>query len=474
MKISKILAGMSAMALAASMMSMAVSADETATKKALFTVTVGKDDLAAGKNGAGPKNNCYKLDPAEKLSKDVLATVDKIEAVVTNDNYVNGTIGANTNASTEFAKAGTLENKTAGTYTWTWSDVGGLRVDDGKVDLEIQFWWMNANGDDKTGYTTATTTVDKVVLYDKSGKVLLTYGGDETTSSAADATSSTVAGDSSKAEETSSAAAGDSSKADDTSKPADDSKPADTKKDVDPMTLKTDLKTADGKVENTAVVLLTELNKDGSVKATSVLDGTGLTNLDVYGATFNITLGDTLAAKLEAGDWVGGGIGWNSESTKWNAAEYCWQDGVKEITAVKQADGSYNVTRTSDKAVFTGTDTYSQAWLQIYNEDDYTINSVTLLGKDGKAIAVVKNNALPDSVKPSDDKKDDNKGGSSVADGSSTTSTTSTTSTNSTGTTSSKAANNASNTNPSTGAAALAAVGVALAGAAVVATKKRK
>lgn len=40
--------------------------------------------------------------------------------------------------------------------------------------------------------------------------------------------------------------------------------------------------------------------------------------------------------------------------------------------------------------------------------------------------------------------------------------------------TSSKAANNASNTNPSTGAAALAAVGVALAGAAVVATKKRR
>lgn len=40
--------------------------------------------------------------------------------------------------------------------------------------------------------------------------------------------------------------------------------------------------------------------------------------------------------------------------------------------------------------------------------------------------------------------------------------------------TSSKAANNASNTNPSTGVAALAAVGVALAGAAVVATKKRK
>ena len=277
---------------------------------------------------------------------------------------------------------------------------------------------MNANGDDKTGYTTATTTVDKVVLYDKSGKVLLAYGDEGTTTSS-------TADSSSKADATSSTVAGDSSKADDTSKPADDSKPADTKKDVDPMTLKTDLKTADGKVENTAVVLLTELNKDGSVKATSVLDGTGLTNLDVYGATFNITLGSSIAEKLEKDEWVGGAIGWNSESTDWNATEYCWKDGVKDITAVKQADGSYNVTRTSDKAVFTGTDTYSQAWLQIYNEDDYTINSVTLLGKDGKAIAVVKNNALPDSVKPSDDKKDDNKGGSSVADGSSTTSTTS-------------------------------------------------
>lgn len=471
MKISKILAGMSAAALAASMMAMAVSADETATKKVLLTVTVGKDDIKNPEkdNGAGPKNNCYKVDPAEKLSKDVLATVDKVEATITNDNYVNGTIGANTIGQTEFAKAGTLVSDKAGTSTWTWSDIGGLRVDDGKADLEVQIWWMNANGDKTNGFTTATTTVDKVVLYDKSGKVLLTYGDEDTTTSSAT--------DSSSAADSSSTVAGDSSKADDTSKPAD------TKKDVDPMTLKKALKTADGKVEDTAVVLLTELNKDGSVKATSILDGTGLTNLDVYGATFNITLGDSLVKKLEAGDWVGGGIGWNSESTEWNAAEYSWQDGAKEITAVKQADGSYNVTRTSDKAVFASTDTYSQAWLQIYNEDDYTINSVTLLGKDGKAIAVVtndpslapkddkKDDEKKDDTKKDDEKKDDNKGSSSVADGSSTTSTTST---NSTGTTSSKAANNASNTNPSTGAAALAAVGVALAGAAVVATKKRK
>lgn len=426
MKISKILAGMSAAALAASMMAMAVSADDVAAKAAYEGSMVVNCEGSWWKEAAVAK--------VTDLIGDVKAA-DVSKIVFTCDHEFQVQYNTTT-AKDDGWEWGVLKDDT--TY-----EASNINFADGAFNFKFGL----STGDDKD-YTIKWSV----------------YTKDADTSSSADVSSST-------ADATSSTVAGDSSKADDTSKPADDSKPADTKKDVDPMTLKTDLKTADGKVENTAVVLLTELNKDGSVKATSILDGTGLTNLDVYGATFNITLGDTLAAKLEAGDWVGGGIGWNSESTKWNAAEYSWQDGVKEITAVKQADGSYNITRTSDKAVFTGTDTYSQAWLQIYNEDDYTINSVTLLGKDGKAIAVVKNNALPDSVKPSDDKKDDNKGGSSVADGSSTTSTTST---NSTGTTSSKAANNASNTNPSTGAAALAAVGVALAGAAVVATKKRK
>lgn len=445
MRISKVLAAASAAALVASMGMTFVSADTTytATKFVINTTKDGEKVSNISMSAWGSQwIKCYDeaLKDADMSKLAIHFVVESDGAYTEKDNVafkVYGVNGDNDQGEVFYGVAGTK------TYDFYYN------LKDVKIDQYGGF-----------GFNTQAGHRDiKLVSAD-----MVAVGESAPSSSTADS--------SSKADEaTSSAAAGDSSKADDTSKPADDSKPADTKKDVDPMTLKTDLKTADGKVENTAVVLLTELNKDGSVKATSVLDGTGLTNLDVYGATFNITLGDTLAAKLEAGDWVGGGIGWNSESTKWNAAEYCWQDGVKEITAVKQADGSYNVTRTSDKAVFTGTDTYSQAWLQIYNEDDYTINSVTLLGKDGKAIAVVKNNALPDSVKPSDDKKDDNKGSSSVADGSSTTSTTST---NSTGTTSSKAANNASNTNPSTGAAALAAVGVALAGAAVVATKKRK
>lgn len=109
---------------------------------------------------------------------------------------------------------------------------------------------------------------------------------------------------------------------------------------------------------------------------------------------------------------------------------------------------------------------YTINW-SVYTKDADTssddVSSSTVSGDSSKA---------EDSSKPADDSNGDDNSDvvSSVADSSSTTVVDSTNS----AATSSKAANNASNTNPSTGAAALAAVGVALAGAAVVATKKRK
>ena len=454
MRISKVLAGMSAMALAASMMAMAVSADETATKKALYTATVGKDDLTGTNNGAGPKNNCYALDPAEKLSKDVLATVDKVEATITNDNYVKGVIGGNSVATGKWAATKEIENKAAGTYTWTWSDVGGLSVgNDGKAALQVQFYWMNANGDDKTGYTTATTTVDKVVLYDKSGKVLLAYGvEDTTTSSAAD------------------------------SKPADsstDSKPADSSA-TDPV---------EAPKQNHATDTVKDFeigpNDTGYVKDSNTFRLVGdnkkefgyyetmddLVKANVTAVTFVLNIDDK---KVADGAWIGGGLGTNAESTGWKGHEFTTQtfvldkegnyvdedgdglaDRVKECTLTKIADGKYAYTLTNGgKTIFANTDTYAQLWMQDWSDNGITLDKIIL-----NPTTVYAN---PEQPKVGD-----------VAT-SSTAATSSTTSTNSTGTTSSKAANNASNTNPSTGAAALAAVGVALAGAAVVATKKRK
>ncbi|WP_298487340.1 NPXTG-anchored protein [uncultured Ruminococcus sp.] len=298
---------------------------------------------------------------------------------------------------------------------------------------------------------------------------VVTVGESAPSSSTAD--SSTVAGDSSKADVTSSAAAGDSSKADDTSKPADGTK-------VDPMTLKAYLGTG-------SVPLIDEKDeKDESIiKAKGVLNDTGVAYTDVYGFTVNVTFGKDANAIIEKAGWLGGGMGINAKSCGWSQKEWSLQEGAKDVTGVKAEDGSYNFTLTLDKAAFVDTDKYAQVWFQNWTTKGDTINAVTLLGKDGKALATVtndpslapkddkKDDEKKDDTKKDDEKKDDNKGSSSVADGSSTTSTTST---NSTGTTSSKAANNASNTNPSTGAAALAAVGVALAGAAVVATKKRK
>lgn len=462
MKISKILAGMSAAALAASMMAMAVSADKTATKKALYTATVGKDDLDPGKNGAGPKNNAYAMDPAEKLSKDVLATVDKVEAYVTNENYVNGTIGGNTVAAGKWDAAKQQESATAGTSVWTWNDVGGLSIgDDGKASLQVQFWWMNANGDDKTGYTTATTTVDKVVLYDKSGKVLLTYGDEGTT------TSSTA--DSSSATDSKPADSSTESKPTEPVTPPKQNTAADTVKDLEIGASDTGFLAKDNTVR-----LVGDAAKGEYGYFASMDD---LKKANVTAVTFILNIDEKEIAK---GSWIGGGLGTNAESTGWKGHEFTTQtfvlddngnyvdkdgdglaDRVKECSLTKIADGKYAYTLTNEgKTIFADTDTYAQLWMQ-----DWSIKTMTL---DKIILNPTTVYANPEQPKVGDVAT------SSTAATSSTVATSSTTSTNSTGTTSSKAANNASNTNPSTGAAALAAVGVALAGAAVVATKKRK
>ena len=463
MKISKILAGMSAAALAASMMAMAVSADKTATKKALYTATVGKDDLEAGKNGAGPKNNSYAMNPAEKLSKDVLATVDKVEATITNDNYVNGTIGGNTVAAGKWAAAAQQESSVAGTSTWTWSNVGGLSIDeDGKASLQVQFWWMNANGDDKTGYTTATTTVDKVVLYDKSGKVLLTYGDEGTTTSS-------TADSSSKADEATSSAA-DASSATEPVTPPKQNTATDTVKDLEIGANDT------GFVAKDNTFRLVGDAAKGEYGYFASMDD--LKKANVTAVTFILNIDDK---EVEAGTWIGGGLGTNAESTGWKGHEFTTQtfvlddngnyvdkdgdglaDRVKECALTKIADGKYAYTLTNGgKTIFADTDTYAQLWMQ-----DWSIKTMTL---DKIILNPTTVYANPEQPKVGDAATSSTESGDSTV-----VLTDSVNSKTNSAATSSKAANNASNTNPSTGAAALAAVGVALAGAAVVATKKRK
>lgn len=236
------------------------------------------------------------------------------------------------------------------------------------------------------------------------------------------------------------------------------------------------------------VSLIDEKDDDGVVTKTGVLTGTNVKLSDVCGIDVNVTVGADSAAKIEAGDWIGGGLGYNSESTGWASKEWSFQEGAKDVTGVKAADGSYDFVLKGTDPVFADTDTYAQVWLQNWSTKDFTFNAFTLLDKDGNPILVVESDKEQDGSSVVVSESEAPASSESTAD--STESTDSTDSTDSdeskvilvdstdsktnSAATSSKAANNASNTNPSTGAAALAVVGVALAGAAVVATKKRK
>lgn len=137
------------------------------------------------------------------------------------------------------------------------------------------------------------------------------------------------------------------------------------------------------------VSLIDEKDDDGVVTKTGVLTGTNVKLSDVCGIDVNVTVGADSAAKIEAGDWIGGGLGYNSESTGWASKEWSFQDGVKDVTGVKAADGSYDFVLKGTDPVFADTDTFAQVWLQNWSTKDFTFNAFTLLDKDGNPILVV-------------------------------------------------------------------------------------
>lgn len=131
------------------------------------------------------------------------------------------------------------------------------------------------------------------------------------------------------------------------------------------------------------VSLIDEKDDDGVVTKTGVLTGTNVKLSDVCGIDVNVTVGADSAAKIEAGDWIGGGLGYNSESTGWASTEWSFQEGAKDVTGVKADDGSYDF-------VLKGTDpVFAQVWLQNWTTEDFTFNAFTLLDKDGNPLLVV-------------------------------------------------------------------------------------
>ena len=111
------------------------------------------------------------------------------------------------------------------------------------------------------------------------------------------------------------------------------------------------------------ISLIDEKDDNGDLKKTGVLTGTNVELADVCGVDINVTVGADSAAKIEAGDWIGGGLGYNSESTGWASTEWSFKEGAKDVTGVKADDGSYDFVLKGTDPVFADTDTFAQVWL---------------------------------------------------------------------------------------------------------------
>lgn len=156
---------------------------------------------------------------------------------------------------------------------------------------------------------------------------------------------------------------------------------------------------------------------------------------------FTLELNEAEAADCAGGGetWVGGGFGFNSDSTSWEQHEWTPKaldengEPVKEITLEKVSDGVYKGTfkREDGSSIFKAEDTYAQVWMQDWSTKNAKLVGVKLLTADDLAGGgeTPTEPSTPDT--PSDD-------------------------------------------TPDTGVTAgLAFAGLALAGAAVVATKKK-
>lgn len=197
---------------------------------------------------------------------------------------------------------------------------------------------------------------------------------------------------------------------------------------------------------------------------------------------------------------AGGAFITSSDGNNWKSTEFGNDGAGKPITfVVDEATATATMEKTlTEDDNFKGKGDEPLSYAQVVFQSwwgDFAVDNVACYNADGELVCSVTGDGIdlykaPEEDVSSADVSESDAPASSESTADSIDSTDSTDSTDSdeskvilvdstdsktnSAATSSKAANNASNTNPSTGAAALAAVGVALAGAAVVATKKRK
>ncbi len=129
-----------------------------------------------------------------------------------------------------------------------------------------------------------------------------------------------------------------------------------------------------------AVIKLYEEDKDHN-PVVDLFTEKGVARSDIYGMKvyFNLT-----ADQVNGEEWIGGGIGANSDSTGWLSTEWGQEAGKKPIVLAE--DGT--VTWLQDTPVFADDDTYCQLWTQAWGID-LELSVMEVLDKDGKPIAAL-------------------------------------------------------------------------------------
>lgn len=415
MKISKILAGMSAMALAASMMTMGASAE------------------ISNANFNNGKDYCYDVFAA--VGADKAATISSVRAKLSfksiDDLKANGAGGGfitssdgNNWKSTEFGNDGagkpitfvvdeasstaTMEKTLTDADKFTGSGEDALSY----AQVVFQSWWGEFSVDnvacyDAAGELVCSVTGDGIDLYKAPEK-----GGNEVDLSAYDATEVTLAGNG-------------------------------------------EAKVDTGKVR-------VNVNNPWGEDVDKLITPADFEGVDAIAVTAEFdAITDPVDFAINFAIFSDNGPQYWGEG---NAAN----KGCSTEAVTVNADGSYTFLLKFDEPLTVDGDLFLdlQSAFEAATDDDIPFAA---------RVKSVKALTLKDAPAPSESTADSTESTDSTdSDESKVILVDSTDSKTNSAATSSKAANNASNTNPSTGAAALAAVGVALAGAAVVATKKRK
>lgn len=99
---------------------------------------------------------------------------------------------------------------------------------------------------------------------------------------------------------------------------------------------------------------------------------------------------------LKDATWMGGGIGFNSDIGGWDQHEWSFQDGVKELSWVaNEDDETFTITLDNGTPAFAAGCTYAQVWIQSWDHEpfEFEIVDFQLLNADGVDIRDVKADA---------------------------------------------------------------------------------